>query len=346
MSITTYEQHCTASPIQLDCEKKLTKLKHSGIGDEHWNRLQREEKFAYLHEAVGNTPLEEVILPNGAVIRVKQELDNPSGSHYDRAYLETIEKFEKDGFLLPGDELRDITSGSAGISLALIGSLLGYKVRITVPSELPESRLFPIRYFGAEVVSSGLGYVPGSSAQQVREIVDLRENQAWQESRPADRSGRSFLFQKGNDRICYLNHSENDLSPQAFESIAKEILVQAPDASHIALAEGNWTTINGIARYLKAHAPHVKIIGYSGELTNGSTENFGTNVPDVPIRFRDLSLLDQDVVVTNQQRDTMGSYAPHLGRSSLMGLFVAQSITSLESAAKVITIGYDEIVRY
>lgn len=342
----TYVSRKASAEIHEDTENRLAQLAAIGIGDTTWWSLPREEQFARINAIVGNTPLEKVVLENGSTVFVKRECDNPSGSHYDRAYFATIKHFEEIGFTQPGDELRDITSGSAGISLALMGYLLGYKARIMVPSELPANRLYPMLRLGARLVDTNAGYVPHASKMQTDEIQTMKEDPAWATSRPADRSGRAFLFSKGDERICYLNHSENELSPLAFSNIADEIAQTVPDASHIALAEGNWTTIAGIAPRLRELIPGVQIVGYSGELTNGATDNFGTNVPDVPIRFKDTDLVDEEVVVTNTERDQMQPRAPRLGRSSLMGLAVAHKILTQTPTASVVTIGYDLAGRY
>lgn len=334
-------------PVVLaDTETRLERLKERGIGDESWWQLPRGEQFSRLQEVIGNTPIERIELGNGQFVHTKRECDNPSGSHYDRAYLETIKHFEEIGFLQPGDELRDITSGSAGISLAFMAYLLGYKARITVPSELPANRLYPMLMLGATLADAGKGYVPAASNMQVAEIEALKADSAWEMQRPADRSGRSFLFSRSNERICYLNHSENELSPRAFEAIAEEIATQVPAATHLALAEGNWTTITGIAPRIRALLPGITIIGYSGELSDGTTQNYGTNVPDVPIRFKNTSLVDQEVIVLNRERDAMQQYAPELGRSSLMGLVVADDIAARSADVQIVTIAYDEKKRY
>jgi len=336
-----------ASPeILQDTENRLLELEKLGIGAADWWNLSRNEQLARLKIVIGHTDMEKVTLPSGQQILVKKESDNPSGSHYDRVYLKTIEHLETIGFLQPGDELRDITSGSAGTSLALLSYLLGYSARITVPAELPANRIYPMLRFGAKVIDSGAGYVPHASELQVTEIMALRADNQWTEARPADRSSRAFSFSNHEQRICYLNHSENDLSPQAFETIADEIGEQAPDTTHLLLAEGNWTTIAGISPRIRQLLPRVQVIGYQGEVTNNTTDNFGTNVPNVPLRFKNVDLVDAECIVTNIERDAASKAAPQLGRSSLMGLALAQRIIRDHPAAHVVTIAYDQAERY
>jgi len=219
-------------------------------------------------------------------------------------------------------------------------------VQITVPDELPESRLQPIRQFGGKVIQAGTGYVPRASEKQLTEISSYRNDDTWKETRPADRSCRSLLFSNGDERICYLNHSENDLSPKAFGSIANEVMAVMPNISYLLLAEGNWTTISGIATAARRLLPDITIISYSGETQNGTTSNFGTTVPGVPLRFKDESLADYSVIVTDFERDQIRPSSQHLGNSALMGLFAAQRVLAKDPEANIVTIGYDLANRY
>lgn len=161
------------TPVEDDCEQRLARLAELQIGSGNWPELSRTDKFGRLSSAIGHTPMESVELSPSLRVLAKQEFANPSGSHYDRAYLATIAWLETNGHIEPGDELRDITSGSAGISLALVARLLDYRARVTIPPELPSNRVQPMQLFGAEVCVSGDGYVPAASIQQTTEIKDL-----------------------------------------------------------------------------------------------------------------------------------------------------------------------------
>ena len=61
--------------------KQLTYLRENGIGDDTWFSLPRSEQFARLWSVVGDTGMQEIILPNEKPAYIKRELDNPSGSH-------------------------------------------------------------------------------------------------------------------------------------------------------------------------------------------------------------------------------------------------------------------------
>ena len=87
---------------------------------------------------IGNTPLVELqnISPNPDVrIYAKLEGQNPTGSVKDRIGLKMIERAEADGEISPNRTILEPTSGNTGISLAMIGRLKGYKVKVVMPRE-------------------------------------------------------------------------------------------------------------------------------------------------------------------------------------------------------------------
>lgn len=330
------------------------------IGDDWFDwkqgKIPRSEKYDRIEAVIGDTPIRQVTdLGNDSSGRIltKFESANPSGSHYDRAFLKTLRYLEENDLIEPGDELRDITSGSAGISLATLGWALDYKVRITVPDELPDSRLFPMRSHNAEVVNAGPGYIKRASEFQAEEIQAFKADPEWELVRPADRNQRALIFRKGDKRICYLNHSENLLTPDAFRAIGEEAvsqLVEAPDA--VLLAMGTWTTIAGVSPVIRKAWPAVRIIGYEGENTTNH-DNYGTTVSGIPMRFHDPSLIDDKVVVTNKQRghyDQLINHRPpyqlQLGHSSVMGLAAAHDAIQRQGGGTALTIAYDDKHRY
>jgi len=81
-----------------DAERRLEYLSQYGIGTADWQPLPRSQKFDLLERVVGETPLSEVRLQGGASAHMKEEFANPSGSHYDRVYFETIRHLESIGF--------------------------------------------------------------------------------------------------------------------------------------------------------------------------------------------------------------------------------------------------------
>jgi cysteine synthase A len=106
---------------------------------------------------VGRTPLVELsrLSPRGARIVGKLEAWNPSGSNKDRAALGMIRHAERCGFLRAGGTIVECSSGDLGLSIAAIGTRLGYRVVLTMPEGHTAVRRSLLTALGAEVVMTG-----------------------------------------------------------------------------------------------------------------------------------------------------------------------------------------------
>src|SRR5712692_641622 len=99
--------------------------------------------FASILDSIGNTPLVELrnVTPNPRVrILAKLEGQNPTGSVKDRIALEMILEAEKRRELRPGQTILEPSSGNTGISLAVVGRLKGYPVKIVLPDNVSVER--------------------------------------------------------------------------------------------------------------------------------------------------------------------------------------------------------------
>ena len=101
-----------------------------------------------LRNLVGNTPLIE--LSSG--ILVKLETYNPTGSIKDRIISYIVRKAVESRDIKPGMTLVEATSGNTGIALSAMGSHIGHKVKIVMPSNMSEERKQMMRLFGAEII--------------------------------------------------------------------------------------------------------------------------------------------------------------------------------------------------
>lgn len=342
------------SPIAEWCQQVEQSLGSANIGSGDWDTIDRAEQYQRLEAIVGNTALLPV--PELSGIWAKQEYTNPSGSHYDRVSLPTLRLLEEQGLIHPGDELRDITSGSGGISLALFSKLLGYKARISLPDELTADRIYPMEYFGAEIVRTGPGYVQAMSNFQAVEIMGMIRSGEWKLSRNKDPDIESifFMHHKTNQHICYVNHSQNSISLQGHQQLGREIVKQAPEVPRaVILAIGNWTTIAGIAPIIRGAWPTTEIIGVK-PADDADQTNYGLVQPGltIPFRFKDPSLLTGDMVISDDQREKMRTklntdraVTNQVGNSSLLCLAAAQAIQASRGGS-IITINYDQAMRY
>jgi cysteine synthase A len=91
-----------------------------------------------LSAAIGNTPLlrlRKASEQTGSTILGKAEFMNPGGSGKDRVALYIVRDAERRGLLRPGGLVVTGASGEMRISLALVASARGYRVRLAKPTE-------------------------------------------------------------------------------------------------------------------------------------------------------------------------------------------------------------------
>ena len=106
-------------------------------------------------EAVGNTPIIELsrMVPKGAArVLVKYEGLNVGGSIKTRVAYNMVKDAIARGKITKDTVIVEPTSGNQGIGLALVGAVLGLKVRIIMPDSVSVERQKLMRHYGAEVV--------------------------------------------------------------------------------------------------------------------------------------------------------------------------------------------------
>lgn len=317
---------------------------------------ERSTIFGQLSKTIGNTPLRE-IMPG---IFTKFEHLNPGGSHYDRAYFDLIQWLEKAGYIRPGDELRDISSGSAVNSLAYIAQALKYNVQAIVPDEVPDRRIVPAMNCGAVIIRSGAGYMPAASMAQIDAIVGLSKDPAWHRIPLRHPLVKCIVFEHipSGKRTCFLNHSENLLTVRSFRAIGTEALSKLTHPPHTAvMAVGNGTTLVGVGSALRAQLPDVHLVGAMSPNDATTLTNFGMALPQtdsLALGFQRIGMrmMDELTKVTDRERDAMHGKVNHdqprsvqLGRSSLVCLALAEQIAR-RNDGPVLTIGYDAMERY
>jgi len=108
----------------------------------------------YLLASIGETPLIELdtLAQTRTRIWAKCEFLNPTGSHKDRLYKHAIQKLESQRVLKPGMTLIDYSSGNAGASPTLIGSLKGYNTIVVRPAGLSRAKAAQIIADGVKLV--------------------------------------------------------------------------------------------------------------------------------------------------------------------------------------------------
>ena len=232
-----------------------------------------------LLSTVGNTPMVELPRlspPGGARLFAKLEGANPTGSVKDRIAVAMVTEALADGRLRPGQTILEPTSGNTGISLALVGKLLGHPVRVVMPDNTTAEREQLLRLYGAEIVHS-----PGAEGSNGA----VRMAQRLVEGDP----GVFMPYQYGNEA-----------NPRAHEqTTGPEILAQVPDVDVFVAGLGTGGTLTGVGRFMKRERPGVRIVAAEpmpGELVQGLRSLEEGFVPPV----LDVSVLDDKFLVSNR----------------------------------------------
>ena len=106
-------------------------------------------------DAIGHTPmirLNKMTGPEDAEILVKYEGVNIGGSIKTRTAYNMLKSAAKNGKINQNSVIVEPTSGNQGIGIALVGAVMGYKVKIIMPDSVSEERRKLIKNYGAEVV--------------------------------------------------------------------------------------------------------------------------------------------------------------------------------------------------
>lgn len=201
-----------------------------------------------LTELIGRTPLMELAEYSRKYglkqnIIAKLEAFNPAGSVKDRVALAMIEDAEARGALKPGATIIEPTSGNTGVGLAMVATIKGYHLMLTMPETMSIERRNLLKALGAEIVlTDGLAGMAGSiaKAQELRASIP-----------------GSVILQQ------FENPSNTQIHTL---TTGGEIWTDTDGKVDVFIAGvGTGGTICGVARALKKHNPNVYIVAVEPE---------------------------------------------------------------------------------
>jgi [CysO sulfur-carrier protein]-thiocarboxylate-dependent cysteine synthase len=237
-------------------------------------------RYGDIVQSIGNTPLIELprLSPKpGVRVWAKLESRNPTGSVKDRVARALIEDAESRGALSSGQTILEPTSGNTGISLAMICSRKGYRLKVVMPENVTPERTQLLKMYGAQIV-----YSEGSKGSNgaVEKALDMAQ---------AD-SSYYMPYQYGNPA-----------NPNAhYNGTALEILEELDEVAAFVAGLGTGGTLMGNGRRLKeTFGDAVKIVAaepMQGEPVQGLRSLDDGFIPPII----DLSLLDRKIFVTNR----------------------------------------------
>lgn len=243
-----------------------------------------------LTELIGHTPLMELAgYSNKYGVRqnivAKLESFNPAGSVKDRVALSMIEDAEARGLLHPGATIIEPTSGNTGVGLAMVATIKGYRLILTMPETMSIERRNLLKALGAQIVlTDGREGMSGSIAKAEELKVSI--------------PGSVILQQFVNPANAAVH--EEATGEEIWEDTDGQVAV-------FVAGVGTGGTVCGVARALKKHNPAVYVVAVEpasspvlegGEAAPHRIQGIGANfIPDL----YDASVVDEVLPVTDEE---------------------------------------------
>ncbi|HUD44130.1 MAG TPA: pyridoxal-phosphate dependent enzyme [Patescibacteria group bacterium] len=362
----------------------LAREQEAGIlpADQLVNTSIRQQQYDRLESMIGHTPLLRIYGPKNTLLLAKDESQNPTGSHYDRVYVPTLRRLEEEGIIQPGDNLYEVTSGSAGIAFAWACSRLGYNANIFVPARIPQARKQEMVNFGARLVPVVEGYVPEASAEEWKQFSGLVRQRRYKLAKHETNDFSIITAVGKNDkgeeeRMCLMNHSENPLTPKLLESIGREvseIIPRGVGIDYFVSVLGNGSNTSGVTAGLIERWKRLQVVGvedfdnpvqfeakYPGEYerryghvpTYKPQQMFGSSAKGTKLRFMNIGMLADIRLVADavwqQRMDDYNSGRPAvetIGASSAGAWIVAEEVATENPGSNILLLRYDKRDRY
>lgn len=250
-------------------------------------------------------------------IIAKLESFNPAGSVKDRVALSMIEDAEKKGLLKPGATIIEPTSGNTGVGLAMVATIKGYRLILTMPETMSIERRNLLKALGAQIVlTDGLGGM-ASAIAKAHELND---------SIPGS---------------VILQQFENDSNALAHEqTTGVEIWNDTEGKIDVFVAGvGTGGTICGVARALKKRNPNIYIVAVEPAASallegkragahriQGIGANFIPKLYDASLVDEVIGVPDDDAILTG--RDLASTEGMLAGISSGAAVYAARLLAS------------------
>ena len=231
-------------------------------------------------------------------IFAKLEGTNPGGSTKDRIALKMICEAVKKGELTKKKTILEPTSGNTGIGLAMIGTVLGYSVKIVMSSAVSVERQKMIKAYSAKIILTDPKLGTDGAILKAREMVKKNPQKYFMPDQ----------FSNKNNKLAH------------YEATAKEIWQDMNGKiDYFVSSIGTSGTIMGVGEYLKKMNPKIKIVcayPHKGHYIQGLKNMEEAIVP----KLYDEKKIDEFVTVESEKAFAM---ARQLARRE--GIFAGMS---------------------
>lgn len=295
-------------------------------------------KVTSILDTIGNTPHLRINKLFGAQAEVwmKLERSNPGASIKDRIAKAMIEDAENRGVLKAGSVIIEPTSGNTGIGLAMVATVKGYRLILTMPESMSVERRQVMKALGAELVLTPREKGMGGAIEEATRLLAATPN--------------SWMPSQFTNPVNVTVHRD---------TTAQEILADFPEGfDYMITGVGTGGHITGVAEVLKSKFPQLKVLAVEPEKSQviagkekGLHRIQGIGAGFVPAVL-DRSVLDGTVAVSEEAAFDMVRRAAKeegvlLGISSGATLAaVAQTLAAVPAGARVLCFCYDTGERY
>jgi len=295
-------------------------------------------KVTSILDTIGNTPHLRINKLFGAQAEVwmKLERSNPGASIKDRIAKAMIEDAENRGVLKAGSVIIEPTSGNTGIGLAMVATVKGYRLMLTMPESMSVERRQVMKALGAELVLTPREKGMGGAIEEATRLLAATPN--------------SWMPSQFTNPVNVAVHRD---------TTAQEVLADFPEGfDYLITGVGTGGHITGVAEVLKSKFPQLKVLAVEPEKSQviagkekGLHRIQGIGAGFVPAVL-DRSVLDGTVAVSEEAAFDMVRRAAKeegvlLGISSGATLAaVAQTLAAVPAGARVLCFCYDTGERY
>lgn len=265
-------------------------------------------------DMIGNTPLVRLrsVEDGGVQIYGKAEFLNPSGSVKDRAAKYMVLDGIRTGKLTKDKVILEATSGNTGVSLAMIGANLGYRVMIFMPANVSEEKKRLIRAYGGDVIETDPLESMDGACTQARKFC-------------AEHPARCF----------YPDQYNNPQNAQAHvETTSQEIWEQTEGCvTHFVAGTGTSGTFTGTAKGLKENRRAIRAVLVQPDSPFHGLEGLADMDSAMRPGIFDRRLADAEVRVSTEDAYDMAHFlARHEGL--LVGISAAANVVASKRVAQ------------
>jgi cysteine synthase A len=295
-------------------------------------------KVTSILDTIGNTPHLRLnrLFGNGAEVWMKLERNNPGASIKDRIAKAMVEDAEQRGLLKAGSVIIEPTSGNTGIGLAMVATVKGYRLILTMPESMSMERRQVMKALGAELVLTPKEKGMSGAIEKANELLQ--------------QTPQSWMPSQFTNPVNVAIHRT---------TTAQEILADFPEGfDYLITGVGTGGHISGVAAVLKAKFPKLKVLAVEPEKSQviagkekGLHRIQGIGAGFVPAVL-DRALLDGTIAVSEEAAFDMARRAAReegvlLGISSGATLAaVAQKLAEVPAGTRVLCFCYDSGERY